>query len=210
VAEVSTKMVGGSSAPAGAGCVVEADRVMNRAIIRRLTIAAVLLWSGAAFSQDGGTSRSNQEILEEAQEQIEEMEAALDEVTALQARIAADEGDLQTSQCVADAAAELQGFLALATEAQGNLATAVASGDSENITHQAGLINLSAERVQGLSQEASGCTEELLTYTGEGDADVTVDDTIPDNDDATDSSAADEQLTELLPSEPLPDATPYQ
>lgn len=183
---------------------------MNRAIVGRLTVAAVLLWSGAAFSQDDGAGRSNQAVLDEAQERIDDMEAALDDVTALQARIAADEDDLQTSQCVADAAAELQGFLALATEAQGNLATAVARGDSEGIAHQSGLISLAAERVQGLSQEASQCTEDLLTFTGEGIADVTVDETIPDDDDTTDSSAADEQLTELLPEEPLPDATPYQ
>lgn len=166
--------------------------------------------ASSVYAQEIDPTASPDEIRAAAADILERMEGSLSDVEAMQTAAGEEEGDVSRSQCIGDAAAAIQGFVALAGDASANLDAALSSGDAAGAEHQAGIINIAAGRVQNLVGAANQCSGDILTFAGEGGTEVSIDDSIPDDSDETDTGAADEQLSELIPDEPLPEATPYQ
>lgn len=181
---------------------------------RTLTIMAlaISLSIGVANAQDSDVSgMSGGEMLRDANTRLEQMEDDLVEVVAIRDRTENEEDDLAKLRCVNDKIAAIQGYLRLSSDAVDALGAADRGNDREGLEHQYSLVVIASQRVINLQQEANQCAGEILTFAGDTGSDVTVDPSIPSQQDQTASNLGEGTLERLpLDGEPPPEATPYQ
>ena len=147
----------------------------------------------------------------DADDRLADMEGVLDDVFALRDRTEEEDAeDVAKLRCINDKLAAIQGFLRLSADAIDSLSSSVRSSDRDGMEHQYSLVLIASQRVRNLNNEANQCAGEILTFSGDGNSDTTIDPRIPDNDDLTASSDPITTLERLTPPEPLPEATPYQ
>ena len=110
---------------------------------------------------------------------------------------------------IADKLAGIQGFLRLATDARDSLENA-SPDDTAMRQHQYQLIVIAALRTNNMVSEANQCAGDILTFAGDTEATVSVDPSIPQEEDVTDDTQASDDLSRLTPDQPLPETTPFQ
>ena len=184
----------------------------HRARESLVTVLAVILFSTVVVAQDGDYSGiTGEDMQRDADDRLVDMEETLDEVFALRDRTEEeDDSDVAKLRCINDKLAAIQGFLRLSADAIDSLSSSVRSSDRDGMEHQYSLVLIASQRVGNLRNEANQCAGEILTFSGEGSSETSVDPKIPDNEDLTASSDPVMTLERLAPPEPLPEATPFQ
>lgn len=93
------------------------------------------------------------------------MEAVLQRVLSLR-EAARKQKDVLKLNCVNEKLLQVKQLLNIANEADTELATAISSNDEDERYHQFSRINISAEKVNSLRDEAEGCIGEEIIYVG--------------------------------------------
>lgn len=186
-----------------------------------LTAAAVLATlvagTGTALAQDDGAAptmgatASEQELLDMSQgdrlamaaDGVNVIRGTLDRVNALREEIRTDKEsrDFIALSCVNEKLSAIKGYAKVAEKAE----LALQSADTEkDQVHQTKLVNLASMQVRALGEQAESCTGNAVPFAGpDPELDVEIDEDV-----RTDNPTFVE--TTDVPTDPLPDASPYQ
>lgn len=171
----------------------------TRTILAALAASSLVVMSGdGSFAQDkeGGADvvvpmgkqaeLSPEEMVDQADVLLRRMQDVLKRVVQLK-EIARKQKDVLKLNCVNDKLLQVKQLLNISEAAKTNLVEAIAQEDEEGRYHEYGKINLAAEQVQILGQEAEQCIGEELIYLGP--TEVTVEE--PENPDDPDDGLDD-------------------